>query len=622
MAGQAFIVSLLGLDGTPESGGKLYSYVRSTSTPRTLYTDIGLTTPATNPVIADALGTIDCNFDTALQYTWTAKTADDAVTLWSVDVVGGVLTLTYVNPAYSVNPLIEASWVPALGTPLGSGWPAVFALPAAGVLDNLSGVRFVASNAALTALTAATGLADGAVYQTLCGTATGDGQQRLWRYDAASTATAVDRTLLAIDGGGAGRFLALTNVLSFGTNASPLAVGSGAGFGAQDVTLHINSGGDLGAALYYADAATTKMKAGTGGIGAARVDRVDLVTGWAKGASPEAGGVVHFLTASTTVGGTLFVGGDHVEASVTAGAVLRGREIDISANGVSVAEKRAHIVVSPNTDTGAVTSSLTVSGSLASVPLDCAYEAVAVGAGVGFYNMFQTIKSNGGTQPIKTTGQLWRAGGFTCAYGLDWLDMSFSGAMMRGPNNSPLLVGRNAENSANVEVARVDATNRVSLAGGAVIVDPATGGITTPLSPLAHVDMNGVTQNVAVSTTTAIAFARATTNVTAAFNTGTYLFTPALGEYEVVYAGVMTTNIVDGDDVTITLRKNGATYRQHTFSAAQVSLIGFGGVIAFTQTVASDYWDLAITVDPASGAGARALNSNTANTWATWRQVG
>lgn len=208
MAGQAFIVSLLGLDGTPESGGKLYSYSRGTSTPRPLYTNVGLTVPATNPVIADALGTIDCYFDTALQYTWTAKTADGAVTLWSVDVVGGVLTLTYVNPDYAVSPLIEASWVPALGAPLGSGWADAFALP---LPDGLSGnfIKPLATYGALTALTEATGLQDNGVYCTYARATEEDGGFGFWRYDSGSSATANGGTVLAIDGGGAGRFFRL-----------------------------------------------------------------------------------------------------------------------------------------------------------------------------------------------------------------------------------------------------------------------------------------------------------------------------------------------------------------------------------------------------------------------------
>lgn len=127
MAAKPFIVTITGLSGSVESGGLLYSFVRSTSTPRPLYTDLGLSVPATNPVVADALGLISVYFNDALEYSWRAKTADGATTLWEADVVSGVLALTYINPDYSEHPIIEASWVPALGAPLGEGWVEAFA---------------------------------------------------------------------------------------------------------------------------------------------------------------------------------------------------------------------------------------------------------------------------------------------------------------------------------------------------------------------------------------------------------------------------------------------------------------------------------------------------------------
>ena len=66
--------------------------------------------------------------------------------------------------------------------------------------------RTVATYAALTALTTATGLVDNGVYYTYARTTEEDGGAGHWRYDSASTATANGGTILAIDGGGAGRF--------------------------------------------------------------------------------------------------------------------------------------------------------------------------------------------------------------------------------------------------------------------------------------------------------------------------------------------------------------------------------------------------------------------------------
>lgn len=104
---------------------------------------------------------------------------------------------------------VEITDISPTGVTLGAGWSSALALDSDSVLDNLAGVRFVATYAALTALMAATGLADGAVYATRARATADDGGAGLWRYDAASTATANGGTILAIDGGGAGRFFRL-----------------------------------------------------------------------------------------------------------------------------------------------------------------------------------------------------------------------------------------------------------------------------------------------------------------------------------------------------------------------------------------------------------------------------
>lgn len=179
MAFRPFITNLLGLDGTPESGGLLQSYVKDTTTPLPLYSDAGVT-PRTNPIVAESLGQVTAYFNDALSYSWQAKTADNATTLWRADVVAGVLTLTFVNPDYDVFPIVD-----------------------------LAAVRSTSTYAALTGLMAATGLIDGAVYVTKARSSADDGGHGQWRYDAASVATANGGTILAIDGGGAGRFFRL-----------------------------------------------------------------------------------------------------------------------------------------------------------------------------------------------------------------------------------------------------------------------------------------------------------------------------------------------------------------------------------------------------------------------------
>lgn len=213
MAAQALILSVLGLTGTVEPGGLLYSYVRSTTTPLALYTDSGLTTPATNPVVANALGTISVYFNDALSYSLTCKTADQATTLFQFDIVGGVVALTYVNPDYVGNPIINTSWVPvlqaaigsnwgtALGTALGSGWAAILAAA------NMP-IVYVDTYAALQALTAGTGRANGGVYYVKGRTGDNDGGQGHFLYSSASSATSNSGTIL-LPGDSAGRYIRL-----------------------------------------------------------------------------------------------------------------------------------------------------------------------------------------------------------------------------------------------------------------------------------------------------------------------------------------------------------------------------------------------------------------------------
>lgn len=76
-------------------------------------------------------------------------------------------------------------------------------------LEAVDLIKTVSTNATLTALTAATGLIDNGLYQTLGRASERDGGQGLWVYDSASTSTADTGTILAIDGGGAGRFFRL-----------------------------------------------------------------------------------------------------------------------------------------------------------------------------------------------------------------------------------------------------------------------------------------------------------------------------------------------------------------------------------------------------------------------------
>lgn len=84
----------------------------------------------------------------------------------------------------------------------------------------VNGIKYVSSYSALTALTGSTGLVDGGAYIVKGVITDRRGVEGLFIYDATSTATADGGTILAIDGGGAGRFyrkdVNIINVKHFG----------------------------------------------------------------------------------------------------------------------------------------------------------------------------------------------------------------------------------------------------------------------------------------------------------------------------------------------------------------------------------------------------------------------
>lgn len=124
MAAIALVGNMIAPGGSPASGCKLTSCIRSTSTPSPLYSDVGLATPTTNPYVGDADGRLDFYFSSLIQYTWTVRTSDDATVIWQADIVGGVVTVTYADGV-----LIHSTWAPPLANQLGSGWATHFGKP-------------------------------------------------------------------------------------------------------------------------------------------------------------------------------------------------------------------------------------------------------------------------------------------------------------------------------------------------------------------------------------------------------------------------------------------------------------------------------------------------------------
>jgi len=152
MATAVFVHNALLTGGGAASGAKLNTYVQGTMTRQSVYVDSALSEVSANPYVADANGLMRVYFSDALSYKFVITTSD-GVTLLTADVVGAILTLTYINPDYSDSPIIHTSWVEALGTPLGDGWTEAFAedvpfvYPAGAVGDGVKGYSGVATAA-------------------------------------------------------------------------------------------------------------------------------------------------------------------------------------------------------------------------------------------------------------------------------------------------------------------------------------------------------------------------------------------------------------------------------------------------------------------------------------------
>jgi len=115
MGTQAFVHNAVGTSGLAESGALLRGYVRGTTTPQTVYTNSALTVPASHPYVANAAGHIRVYYDDTLDWTFVVRSANDANTLLEVEVLNGVVSITYADPP-NLNGYQEAisEWLAAL----------------------------------------------------------------------------------------------------------------------------------------------------------------------------------------------------------------------------------------------------------------------------------------------------------------------------------------------------------------------------------------------------------------------------------------------------------------------------------------------------------------------------
>jgi hypothetical protein len=185
MAARLFAYTAFDSDGDPESGALLNVFTRNTQTRVPWYTNVGLTVPATNPVVANGAGRLALYFSDADEFSITITTADAAEPILQGDIIGGVLFVSG-GDAFTV----DASWLPIISAPF-------------------DGIRQFAIYADMTAMDADTGLMDDGVYYTRGRAAESDGGAGHWRYDSGSSTSANGGTILAVDGGGVGRFFRL-----------------------------------------------------------------------------------------------------------------------------------------------------------------------------------------------------------------------------------------------------------------------------------------------------------------------------------------------------------------------------------------------------------------------------
>lgn len=76
-------------DGNPLPGAKLTTYLAGTATPQPTYSDVGLTTPNANPVVADAGGLFGPIYYSNVSYKL-VLTESDGTAVWSQDQVSSV----------------------------------------------------------------------------------------------------------------------------------------------------------------------------------------------------------------------------------------------------------------------------------------------------------------------------------------------------------------------------------------------------------------------------------------------------------------------------------------------------------------------------------------------------
>lgn len=92
-----FTYNAVAVGGGPASGALANVYVRNTTTRSPAYTNVGLTTPATNPVVADSDGRFSFYLNSDIDYDIRVTTSDGATRLLEITILDSFMSVTFLQ---------------------------------------------------------------------------------------------------------------------------------------------------------------------------------------------------------------------------------------------------------------------------------------------------------------------------------------------------------------------------------------------------------------------------------------------------------------------------------------------------------------------------------------------